>query len=66
MALVVKNLTANAGDARETGSIPVSGRYPREGNGSSLQYSCPENSRDRGAWRATVHGAAKSQTRLRD
>ena len=66
MALVVKNLTANAGDARETGSIPVSGRSPREGNGSSLQYSCPENSRDRGAWRATVHGAAKSQTRLRE
>ena len=62
MAPVVKNLTANAGDARETGSIPVSGRSPREGNGSSLQYSCPENTMDRGNLQVTVHGTTKSQT----
>ena len=37
-----------------------------EGNGSPLQYSCPENPTDRGAWKAAVHGVAKSQTRLRD
>ena len=52
----------NAGD---TGSIPGSGRSPGGGNGNSLQYSCLENPMDRGAWRATVHGVAKSQTRLR-
>ena len=45
-------------------SIPGSGRSPGEGNGFSLQYSCPENSVDRGVWRATVHGVAKSQARL--
>ena len=45
---VVKNPPANAGD---TGSIPGSGRYPREGNGSPLQYSCLENPMDRGPWR---------------
>ena len=58
---VVKNLTANAGDL---GSIPGSGRSPGEGNGNPLQYSCLENSMDRGAWWATVHGVVKSQTRL--
>ena len=58
---VVKNLPANAGDP---GLIPESGRSPGEGNGYPLQYSCPENSMDRGAWQATVHGVAKSQTRL--
>ena len=46
--------------------IPGSGRSPGEGNGNPLQYSCLENSMDRGAWRATVHGVAKSQTRLSD
>ena len=53
------NLTAcNAGDL---GSIPGLGRYPEEGNGKALQYSCLENSMDRGAWQATVHGVTKSQ-----
>ena len=42
------------------------GRSPEEGNGNSLQYSCPDNSMDRGAWWATVHRVAKSQTRLSD
>ena len=58
---VVKSLPASARDA---GSIPGSGRSPGEGNGTSLQYSCLGNPMDRGAWRATVHGVAKSQTRL--
>ena len=48
------------------GSIPVSRRSPGEGNGSSLQYFCLENSLDRGDWQAAVHGVAKSQTRLSD
>ena len=51
----------NAGDP---GSIPVSERSPGEGNGNSLKYSCLENSKDEGAWWATVHGVVKSQTRL--
>ena len=55
---------ANAGDARDTGSILGLGRCPGEGNGTPLQYSCLENSMDRGAWWATAHGVAKSQTRL--
>ena len=45
---------------------PGLGKPPGEGNGSPLQYSCPENPMDRGAWRATVHGVAKSRTRLSD
>ena len=53
---VVKNLLANAGNA---GLIPGLGRSPGEGNGNPLQHSCLENPRDRGAWWATVHGAAK-------
>ena len=53
---VVKNLPANAGDTRDVGSIPGSGRFPRGGNGNPLQYSCLENPMNRGAWRATVHG----------
>jgi len=61
---VVKNPPANAGDARDAGLIPGSGRSPGGGNGNSLQYSCLENSMDRGAWKATVHGVAKSQTQL--
>ena len=60
---VVKNLPASAGD---TGLIPGSGRSPGRGNGNLLQYSCLGNPMDRGAWRATVHGVAKSQTRLSD
>ena len=55
MALMVKNLLASAGDVRDTGSIPGSGRSPGEGNGNPLQYSCLDNLMDRGAWRATVH-----------
>ena len=58
---MVKNLPDNAGDSD---SIPGSGRSPGEGNGNPLQYFCLENSMDRGAWRATVHGVSKSQTRL--
>ena len=58
-----KASSCNAGDL---GSIPESGRSPGEGNGNPLQYSCLENPMDRGAWRATVHGAAKSQTQLSD
>jgi len=55
----LKNLPATAGD---TGSIPESGRSPGGGNGKPLQYSFLENSTDRGGWRVTVHGVAKSQT----
>ena len=55
----VKNLPANAGDTGHMGSIPELGRYPAGGNGNPLQYSCWENSMDRGAWRATVHGVTK-------
>ena len=58
---VVKN-PANAGGARGVGTIPGSGRSPGEGNGNPLQYSCPENPMDRGAWGAAVQGVAKSQT----
>ena len=61
-SLAVKNLPANAGDSEDTGSIPGSGRFPEEGNGNPLQYSCLENPIDRGAWRATVHEVAKSRT----
>ena len=50
----------------DLGLIPGSGRSPGEGNGNPLQYSCLENPMDRGAWWATVHGVAKSQTRLSD
>ena len=53
---------ANAGDLRDTDSIPESGRSPGRGNGNPLQYSCLENPMDREAWRATVHGVAKSWT----
>ena len=59
---MVKNPPANAGDARDSGLIPGIGRSPGAGNGNPLQYSCLENSVDRGAWWATVHGAAKSRT----
>ena len=65
MVLVVKKLPANAGDARDTGSIPGLGRTPEEGHGSPLQYSCLENPMDRGAWQAMIHSVAKSRTRLK-
>ena len=53
----------NVGDP---GSIPELGRSSGEGNGNPLQYYCLENPKDRGAWKATVHGVAKSRTRLSD
>ena len=56
----------SACDAGDPGSITGSGRSPGEGNGNLLWYSCLENSIDRGAWWATVHGIAESQTRLSD
>ena len=58
---MLKNPPANAGAAGDMGSIPGSGRSPREGNGNPLQYSCLRNPMDRGAWWATVHEVAKSQ-----
>ena len=64
MAQLVKNPPANAGDTRDMSLIPGSGRCPGEGNGNSLQYSCLENSMDRGAWWVTVYRVAKSWTRL--
>ena len=62
MALVVKNLPASAGDIRDVGSIPGLERSPGEGNGNPLQYSCQDNPMDRGAWWATVHEIAESDT----
>ena len=60
-SLVGKEFACNAGDP---GSIPGSGRSPGEGNGNPLQYSCLENSMDRGAWWATVHGVARVRHNL--
>ena len=62
---MVKNLPANAGDVRNSGSIPGSGRSSGGGHDNPLQYSCLENTMDGGARWATVHGVAKSQTRLK-
>ena len=59
---VPKYLPDGAGDSRDSGLIPGSGRSPGGGNGNSVQYTCLENLMDRGAWRATVHGFAKSRT----
>ena len=61
VVLVVKNLPANAGDKRDTGSILGSERSLEEENGNPLQYSCLENPMDRGTWWAIVHGITKSQ-----
>ena len=55
---------ASAYNAGDPGSIPGSGRSPGEGNGTLLQYSCLENPMDGGTWQTTVHGVAKSRTRL--
>ena len=55
-------LPVDIGNARDSGSIPGSGRSPGEGNGTPLQCSCLENPMDRGAWWAAVHGVAESQT----
>ena len=59
---VIKTPPANAGDTKDMGSIPGSGRSPGAGNGNPLQCSCLENSMDRGAWQAIVHGVTKNQT----
>ena len=59
---MVKNVPANAGDIRDVGSIPGLGRSPGEGHDNPLQYSCLANPMDRGAWWATVHRVAQSQT----
>ena len=61
---VVKDPSANTGDARNTGLSPGSVRSPGVGNGTPLQYSCLENPMERGAWQAKVHGVAKSGTQL--
>ena len=63
---MVKNPPAKDGGARDVGSIPGSGRSLGVGNGNPLQHSCLENSMDREAWRATVHGVTNSQTQLSD
>ena len=65
VALVVKSPLVNAGDTRDMGSIPGSGRSPGVENGNPLQYSCLKNSTDRGTWQVTVHGVAKSHTCMR-
>ena len=65
VALVVKNLPANAGDIRDACSTPGSGSSAGGGHGNPLQYSCLENPMDRSAWQATVHRITKSQIRLR-
>ena len=66
VALVVKNLPANAEDIKDSGSIPGLGRSPGGGHGNPLQYSCLEIPMDRGAWRAIVHGIAKGWIQLSD
>ena len=65
LALVVKNLPANAGELGDVDLIPGSGRSPGEGHGNPLQHSCLENTMDRGAWQAGVHWVANSQTQLK-
>ena len=71
--VIQKKLTGSGSDSKaaacsagDPGLIPGSGRSPGEGNGNPLQYSCLKNSMDWGAWWATVHGVAKSRTRLND
>ena len=61
---MVKNPSASAGDTRDAGLIPGSGRSPGGRNGNPLQYSCPENAMDREAWQATVPRVTKNQTQL--
>ena len=63
---MVKNLPALAGDTRDTGLIPGSGRPPGGGNGKQLQYSCLVNPMDRGTWQAIIHGITQNQTRVSD
>ena len=65
MVIVVKNPPASAGDVRDVGSLPGSGRSPGGGLGNTLQYCCLGNPKDRRAWWATVHGVAQSWTQLK-
>ena len=65
VALMVKNLLANAGDVRDACSVPGSGRSPEGGHSNPLQHSCLENPVDRGVRWATVHRVVKSQIRTR-
>ena len=65
VVLIIKNPSANAGDKRDSGLIPGSGRSPGEGNGYPLQYSCLENPMDREAWQTTVHRVSNDQTQLK-
>ena len=62
VVLVVKNLLPNAEDIRDVVSVPGLGRFPGGSHGNPLQYPCLEGPMDRGAWRATIHGVAKSRT----
>ena len=66
VALVVKNPPTHTGYIRDMSSIPGLGGSPGRGHGNSLQYSCLENPKDRGAWWGIVHGVAKNRTRLSD
>ena len=63
--IIIPSSQGSACNAGDPGLIPGSGRSPGEGNGNPLQYSCLENPMDGGAWRATVLGVTKSQTRLK-
>ena len=63
-SLVAQMVKASAYNAGDSGLVPCLGRSPGEGNSNPLHYSCLENAMDRGAWQATVHGVAKSRTRL--
>ena len=62
VAPVVKNPPANAGDVRDSGSVPGLGRYPGGGHEDPLQYSCLENPMDRGAWQAVIHRVTQTWT----
>ena len=62
---MVKNPLANAGDIKDVGSIPGSGRFPEEGNGNPFQNPCLENPMDKGASQATFHRFAQGRTQLR-
>ena len=65
VVLTVKNLPACAGDIRDVGWVPGSGRSPGGGHDNPLQYSCLENPMDRGAWWAVVHRVTKSWKQLK-
>ena len=65
VVFMVKNPSANAGDIRDVGSIPESGRSPGGGHGNPFQYSCLENPKDRGACWVSIHRVAKSRTQLK-